>query len=49
LLIPAVGRKARELALDRMDRGETGRDELIATALAGDICLARGDPAVRGE
>ena len=34
-LIPAVGGKAQELPLHRIDPGEIGRDEVIAAALAG--------------
>src|ERR1700677_4223175 len=46
-LIPAIGRKVQELALHRVDSGEIGRDEVVATALAGDhpklaACESRG-------
>ena len=34
-LIPAVGGKAQELPLHRVDPGDIGRDEVIAAALAG--------------
>ena len=35
-LISAIGRKARELPLHRVDPGDIGRDEMIAAALARD-------------
>src|SRR5271154_7039972 len=34
-LVPAVGRKALELPLHRIDVSDIGRDQVIATALAG--------------
>ena len=34
-LVPAIGRKAKELPLHRIDLGEIGGDEVIAAPLAG--------------
>jgi len=34
-LVPAIGRKAQELPLHRIDLGEIGGDEVIAAPLAG--------------
>jgi len=34
-LVPAIGRKAKELPLHRIDFGEIGGDEVIAAPLAG--------------
>ena len=44
VLIPAVGRKAQELPLHRIDPGEIGRDEVIAAAYVGQhLKLAAGE------
>src|SRR5471032_449023 len=44
VLIPAVGRKAQELALNCVDPGDIGRDEVIAAAFVGQhLKLAAGE------
>src|ERR1035437_2206388 len=49
VLIPAVGRKAKELALHCVDPGDIGRDEVIAAAFFGQhLKLAAGRKLGRG-
>jgi hypothetical protein len=49
ILTPAVGRKAKELALHCVDPGDIGRDEVIATAFVGQhLKLAAGKKPWRG-
>jgi len=44
VLIPAVGRKAKELTLHCVDPGDIGRDEVIAAAFVGQhLKLAAGE------